>query len=119
MPVVSGATPSKIIPNLIEYNTGNMWEAGNGRFVLPINGLYSITATLTLSNRSNANTVLCSIRRNGAAILFQTAVFVANININYVLTQGDIIEIFASCPTGGATHVISNNENHLSLSLIH
>ena len=97
---------------------GYIWNAGQGRFNISTPGLYLITASMTLNNRRNTTRVLCSIRRNNNAIVFNEGFWSAQANTAQTLSNGDYIELFVSHSGASSTTIITTAETHFSLSLI-
>jgi len=100
-------------------NVNSLWNAGTGRFEVTVGGLYAVTSSMTLANRSASNQVLLSIRRNGVSVLFTQNFYATHVNFTLQLNAGDYLEVFASCPLGGATTVVNSIESHVSVGIIH
>jgi len=115
--VANGVT-AKVIPDGIIYNVGNMWNAGQGRFNISVNALYLITASMTLNNRSSTTRVLCSIRRNNNAIVYNEGFWSCQVSTTQILTNGDYLELFVSHSGASPANIITTAETHFSLTLI-
>lgn len=58
--------------NTIEFNVGNAFSVGTGRFSPAVPGHYLITANLFLTGTSGVSCLAAYIRKNGGAICAQT-----------------------------------------------
>ena len=115
-----GTTVAKISPNVAVYNQGGLWNPTLNRFDIAVTGVYTLSAGLSLTNRSASNQVIVSFRLNGAfpSLAFVTQFFCANLSFTYQFTAGDVVEVFASSPQG-ATTVVTSSESYASVALLY
>jgi hypothetical protein len=121
--IVGGGQGSqgKMVPGTTVHNVGDLWSAAQGRFNVPVSGLYAASLQLAPQNRSSTNLIVSSLRVNGTTtIAEQQTVYAAVLSVVYNLAAGDYVEIFASSPSGATTtHVTAALQSYVSFALLH
>ncbi len=97
---IAASTWTKLPFNMESYDNGNIWDAGNARFVAPVSGHYLFTGHVQFSTTNAGTRIIVGAYKNGALYEQQVSHSGSSTDIGCGFTfqipcnAGDVVEIY-------------------------